>query len=161
MVDLILYISKILFGKMMISNICSVISYIICLLMPICGYLNSFKDWQYMKKIFWRGLPLVVLLLSVKLTMLVHSVHYSDDLMTTTASQITSLTIVYLTVDSDADQSKHQSSASLAFAWEIHRDRWIPRTKGQLRGNVHVMTSSWDEFKQVPLGYITTTSPAY
>ena len=31
------------------------------------------------------------------------------------ASQITSLTIVYLTVYSDADQRKHQSSASLAF----------------------------------------------
>ena len=31
------------------------------------------------------------------------------------ASQSTSLTIVYLTVYSDADQRKHQSSASLAF----------------------------------------------
>ena len=37
------------------------------------------------------------------------------------ASQITSLTIVYSTVDSDADQSKHQSSASLAFVRGIHR----------------------------------------
>ena len=37
------------------------------------------------------------------------------------ASQITSLTIVYSTVYSDADQRKHQSSASLAFVWEIHR----------------------------------------
>ena len=36
-------------------------------------------------------------------------------------SQITSLTIVYLTVDSGADQSKRQSSASLAFVWGIHR----------------------------------------
>ena len=32
------------------------------------------------------------------------------------ASQITSLTIVYTTVYSGADQRKHQSSASLAFA---------------------------------------------
>ena len=31
------------------------------------------------------------------------------------ASQITSLTIVYSTVYSDADQRKHRSSASLAF----------------------------------------------
>ena len=39
---------------------------------------------------------------------------------------------------------KHQSSASLAFVWGIHRDRWIPRTKGQLRGKwFHLMTSSW------------------
>ena len=37
------------------------------------------------------------------------------------ASQITNLTIVYSTVYSDADQRKHQSSASLAFVWGIHR----------------------------------------
>ena len=37
------------------------------------------------------------------------------------ASQITSLTIVYSTVYSDADQRKHHSSASLAFVWGIHR----------------------------------------
>ena len=37
------------------------------------------------------------------------------------ASQITSLTIVYSTVYSCADQSKHQSSASMAFVWGIHR----------------------------------------
>ena len=36
--------------------------------------------------------------------------------MGTVASRITSLTIVYSTVYSDADQRKHQSSASLAFA---------------------------------------------
>ena len=64
--------------------------------------------------------------------------------MTTMASQITSLTIVYSTVYSDADQGKHQSSSSLAFVWGIHRDQWIPRTKGQLRGKCfHLMTSSW------------------
>ena len=59
------------------------------------------------------------------------------------ASQITSFTVVYSTVYSDADQTKHQSSASLAFVRGIHRDRWIPRTKGQLRGKCfHLMTSS-------------------
>ena len=41
--------------------------------------------------------------------------------MSTIASQITSLTIVYSTFYSGADQSKHQSSASLAFVWAIHR----------------------------------------
>ena len=40
--------------------------------------------------------------------------HYTDVIMTTMASQITSLTIVYSTVYSVADQRKHQSSASLA-----------------------------------------------
>ena len=47
--------------------------------------------------------------------------HYNDVIMGTIASQITSLTIVYSTVYSGADQSKHQSSASLAFMWGIHR----------------------------------------
>ena len=41
--------------------------------------------------------------------------------MSTIASLITSLTIVYLTVYSDADQRKHQSPASLAFVRGIHR----------------------------------------
>ena len=72
------------------------------------------------------------------------STHYNDVIMTTAASQITSLTVVYSTVYSEADQRKHQSSASLAFVRGIHRDRWIPRTKGQLRGKCfHLMTSSW------------------
>ena len=47
--------------------------------------------------------------------------HYNDVIMGTMASQITSLTLVYSTVYSDADQRKHQSSASLAFVWGIHR----------------------------------------
>ena len=47
--------------------------------------------------------------------------HYSDVIMGSIASQITSLTIVYSSVYSGADQRKHQSSASLAFVQEIHR----------------------------------------
>ena len=47
--------------------------------------------------------------------------HYDDVGMGAMASQITSLMIVYSTVYSDADQSKQQSSASLAFVREIHR----------------------------------------
>ena len=70
--------------------------------------------------------------------------HYIDVIMATMASQITILTVVYSTINSDGDQRKHQNSASLAFVWGIHRDRWIPRTKGQLRGKCfHLMTSSW------------------
>ena len=37
------------------------------------------------------------------------------------ASQIPSLTVVYLTVNTSTDQRKHQSSASLAFVRGIHR----------------------------------------
>ena len=47
--------------------------------------------------------------------------HYSDDIMNTMASQITSVSIVYSTVCSGVDQGKHQSSASLAFVRGIHR----------------------------------------
>ena len=47
--------------------------------------------------------------------------YYSDVIMGALASQITSLTTVYSTVYSDADQRKHQSSASLAFVRGFHR----------------------------------------
>ena len=53
--------------------------------------------------------------------------------MTTIASQITSLTSVYSTVYTGADQSKHQSSASLAF---VHK---LPVTRKMF----HLMTSSY------------------
>ena len=82
---------------------------------------------------------------------MIAAIHYNDVIMTTITSQITSLAVVYSTVYSDADQRKHQSSASLAFVWGIHRERWIPRTKGQLRGKCfHLMTSSC--YKLVPNG---------
>ena len=47
--------------------------------------------------------------------------HYNDVIMTTMASQITSVAVVYSIVYSDADQRKYQNSASLAFVWWIHR----------------------------------------
>ena len=48
-------------------------------------------------------------------------VHYNDVIMSALASQITSLTIVYSTVYSGANQRKHQSFASLDFVRVIHR----------------------------------------
>ena len=47
--------------------------------------------------------------------------HYSDVIMGSMASQIISLTIVYLTVYSGGDQRKYQSSTSLVCRWGIHR----------------------------------------
>ena len=47
--------------------------------------------------------------------------------MTTMASQITSLTVVYSIVYSDADQNKHQSSALLAFVWGIPHKEPVTR----------------------------------
>ena len=89
-----------------------------------------------------------------------HYYQYSDVMMSTIASLITSLAVVYSTFYSDADQRKHQSSASLAFVWGIHRDRWIPRTKGQLRGKCfHLMTSSCYGLKVVFVCVISVVIP--
>ena len=49
------------------------------------------------------------------------SYHYGDVIMGAISSQITSRTIVYTTVYWDADERKHQGSASLAFVRGIHR----------------------------------------
>ena len=65
--------------------------------------------------------------------------------MGTIASQITSLAIVYSIVYSSADQRKHQSSASLAFVWGIHRGpvnsphKW-PVTRKMFKSDDVIMT---------------------
>ena len=53
--------------------------------------------------------------------LILYYVHYNDVIIGAISSQITSRTIVYSTVSSDADERKHQSSASLAFVRGIHR----------------------------------------
>ena len=69
---------------------------------------------------------------------------YNDVIMSTTASQITSLTIFYLSLYSGADQRKHQSSVSLAFVRGIHRWPVNYPHKWQERGEwFHLITSSW------------------
>ena len=47
--------------------------------------------------------------------------HCNDVITGTMATEITSLTIVYLTFHSGAGQRKHKISTSLAFVWGIHR----------------------------------------
>ena len=56
--------------------------------------------------------------------------NYCDVKMGAMASLITSLAILYSTIYSSGDQRKHQSSASLAFVWEVTGDRWYLRTNG-------------------------------
>ena len=69
---------------------------------------------------------------------------YNDVIMGAMASQITSLTSVYATVYTYADQKKYQSSASLAFVWGIHRWPVNSPHKGSVtRKSFHLMTSSW------------------
>ena len=75
--------------------------------------------------------------------------HYSNVIMGTMASQITSLTIVYSTVYSGADQRKHQSSASLAFVrgirrWPVNSSHKWPVTRKMLSFDDVIMgTGVW------------------
>ena len=70
--------------------------------------------------------------------------HYGDVIIGSIASQITSLTIVYSSVYSGADQRTHQSSASLAFVRGIHRRPVNSPHKGSVtRKCFHLLTSSW------------------
>ena len=69
--------------------------------------------------------------------------HYNGVIMGAIASQITSLTIFNSTVYSDADQRKHQSSASLVFVWGVHRSTVNSQHKWPVtRKCFHLMTSS-------------------
>ena len=61
--------------------------------------------------------------------------HYSDVMMSAIVSQITGVSIVYLTVCPGAFYRKHQSSASIAFVRGTG-DRWIPRKKGPVTWKV-------------------------
>ena len=73
---------------------------------PDDGLLKAtFSSWRL--PVIWDAMPLTG--------------HNSDVIIGAIASQITSLTIVYSTVYSGADQRKHKSSASLAFLRGIHR----------------------------------------
>ena len=80
------------------------------------------------------------------------SVHYCDVIMGAVAFQITSLTTVYSTVYSDADQRKHQSSASLAFVWGIHRGPVNSPHKWPVTWEI-LMTSSWNRETQIYVVY--------
>ena len=73
------------------------------------------------------------------------------------ASLITSLTIVYSTVYSDADQRKHQSSASLAFVWGSHRGpvnsphKWpVTRKMFPFDDVIMIAFESWKSAQQSP-----------
>ena len=77
----------------------------------VCEMTTILSGWRWVNFIIWM--------------VLCHSDvtqrHYRDVIMSAMASQITSLTIVYSTVYSGADQRKHQSPASLAFVSGVHR----------------------------------------
>ena len=80
--------------------------------------------------------------------------HSNDVIMSTTASQITSLTIDYSTVLSGVDQRKHQSSASLGFVRGIHRWPVNSPHKGPV-------TQKMFPFNDVIMIYMSTTEPRH
>ena len=79
----------------------------------------------------------------------IHRLHYNGVIMTTIASQITSLTSVYSIVYSDADRKKHQSSTSLPLCGEITGTGEFPAQRASYAENVsiwwrhHVMDQLW------------------
>ena len=60
--------------------------------------------------------------------------HYSDVIMGATTSQIISLTIVYSTIYSGADQKFYQKTSK----HRVTGDRWTPRTNGSNAENVSI-----------------------
>ena len=67
--------------------------------------------------------------------------------MTMMASQMTSLTVVYSTVYSDADQRKHQSSTSLAFVWGFTRTGEFPAQRASYVENVSMWLTHHENCK--------------
>ena len=78
----------------------------------------------------------------------IHLLHYSDVIIDAMASQITRHPIVYSTVHSGRDQTKHQSSTSLVFVRGIHQWSVNSPHKWPVTGKCfHSMTSSWDQLQ--------------
>ena len=86
--------------------------------------------------------------------------HYNDVIMGVLASKVISPNSVYSTVYSGVDQRKHQSSASLAFVWGIHRGpvnsphKWPVTRKMFPFGDVIMRLSLWRLFSS-GFGYHT------
>ena len=107
------------------------------------------------------------MLLLMMMMMMMVTTHYNDVIMSTMASQMTSLTIVCSTVYSGVDERKHQSSASLAFVRGIHREPVnSPHKNGQLQHaeNVSIwwrhhvmMTWCWSKSSSCTTATTTTT----
>ena len=98
----------------------------------------------YVVLLFWSAIPILDMhYTSCRLRcsfILKHKAHYNDVIMGVIASQITSLTIVYSTVYSDADQRKHKAPRHWPLCGEFTGDR----PNSQLCGKCfHLMTSSW------------------
>ena len=102
---------------------CVLYIYEICIVWP-CVYVNYTVYWTQNMQCQHLHVHIVEVLMPAPAKQLANWImflHYSAVIIGTMASQITSLTAVYTTDYSGADQRKYQSSASLAFVWGIHR----------------------------------------
>ena len=93
------------------------------------------SEYPHVGVVFWcygyaemRSTAIFLEMLSAILNDAIPSMHYSDVIMSTMASQSTNLTIVYSTI-----QIKEHIKAPRHWPlWgEFTGDRWIPRRKGQ------------------------------
>ena len=87
--------------------------------------------------------------------------HCNDVIIGVIPSQITSLTIVYSIVYSDADQRKHQSSVSLAFV--PGSDRWVvtgefPAQMASYAENVSIWWRHHDKHKLLFSGIVAAST---
>ena len=83
--------------------------------------------------------------------------HYNDVIMSALASQITGVSIVYLTVSSGADQIRQQSFASLAFLRGIH---WWQENSPHKRACNAENVSIWRRHHEVAIGSVNGLMPA-
>ena len=83
-------------------------SYIILSTNAHNSFVAAINNCKPMKERSVRTLIFVFLDLSIIFRTWINSIHYNDVIMSAMACQITSLTIVYSTVYSNADQRKHQ-----------------------------------------------------
>ena len=88
----------------------------------VSQWLGAYLDWSLKVAVWIRELNHVQDIVTFWKQWYEINKHYNDVMKSAMASQLTSHTIVYLTVCSGADERKHQSSASLVFVWGIFDD---------------------------------------
>ena len=84
--------------------------------------------------------------------------HYNDVIMSAMVSQITGVSIVYLTVYSGADHIRHQSFASLAFL-SVGNSPVTGKFPAQRASNVENV-SIWRRYHEVVIGSVNGLMPA-
>ena len=86
------------------------------------------------------------------------ALHYDDVIMGEIASQITSLTLVYSAVYSGSDQSKHQSSASLAFC--VRNSPGTGEFPAQMASNAENVSIWWLHHVSMSSKHLVPETPA-